>query len=157
MDRLSFIARCDAKSKLVRTEYGLTQEKMATVLGISKKTLVEIEKARKSLGWTTAVTFCTIFSDSEILAGVFGGKPFDIIAALAFEGEQVNYPKTAGGKVWWTDVEQNDVFIIQQNIISQHYRLLTRDHRRVTSSFALEDLLPLFHGMVESAAGAREN
>jgi DNA-binding XRE family transcriptional regulator len=130
---------------------------MAVALGISKKTLVEIEKARKSLGWTTAVAFCTIFSDSEILADVFGGKPFDIIVALAFEGEPMSYPKTAGGRVWWTNVEQNDTFIIQQNIISQHYRLLTRDHRRVASSFRQEDLLPLYESVVESATSAREN
>jgi DNA-binding XRE family transcriptional regulator len=98
MDREAYIAKCDAKVKLVRTEYGLTQDKMAMALGISKKTLVEIEKSRKSLGWTTAVAFCTVFSDSEVLANVFGGNPSEIIAALAFDGEPASYPKTMGGK-----------------------------------------------------------
>ncbi|MDR3053205.1 MAG: helix-turn-helix domain-containing protein [Coriobacteriales bacterium] len=145
MDRLAFISLCDARVKLVRTEYGFTQEKMAAVLGISKKTLVEIEKGRKSLGWTTCVALCSIFGESDILSDAFGGKATDVVLALSFEGEQPHYTKTLGGKVWWLDVEKNEVFIIQQNIISQHYRLLTKDHRRVASSFKLEDLLPLFN------------
>ena len=51
MDRKSFIEEMDIHLKLVRTEYGCTQEMMARILGISKKTLVEIEKGRSSLGW----------------------------------------------------------------------------------------------------------
>jgi DNA-binding XRE family transcriptional regulator len=50
MNKNEFIKLLDGKLKLIRTEYGLTQDKMASVLGISKKTLVEIEKNRKSLG-----------------------------------------------------------------------------------------------------------
>jgi DNA-binding XRE family transcriptional regulator len=140
---------CDAKVKLVRTEFGFTQEKMANVLGISKKTLVEIEKDRKSLGWTTSVALCSIFNESDILSSSFGGKTTDIIFALAFEGEQPRYTKTLGGKVWWMNTHENKAFIIQQNIISQHYRLLTKDRRRVSSSFKLEDLLPLFNSEQE--------
>ena len=41
MTREEFIAEVNSKLKLVRTEYGLTQDKMAVILGISKKTLVE--------------------------------------------------------------------------------------------------------------------
>ncbi|MDR1431401.1 MAG: helix-turn-helix domain-containing protein, partial [Propionibacteriaceae bacterium] len=52
MNRESFIASCDDKVKLVRVEYGLTQDTMSHILGISKKTLVDIEKGRRSLGWT---------------------------------------------------------------------------------------------------------
>ena len=40
---------------------------------------------------------------------------------------------------------ENGVCRIQQNIISQHYRLLTMDGRRIASSFDLEDLTGLFH------------
>ncbi len=42
MNKKEFVEFMDSKLKLVRTEYGLTQDKMALVLGISKKTLVEI-------------------------------------------------------------------------------------------------------------------
>ena len=51
MNRAEFIREMDTQLKLVRTEYGYTQEMMASILGLSKKTLVEIEKGRSSLGW----------------------------------------------------------------------------------------------------------
>ena len=48
MTKKEFAAALDSALKAVRKEYGFTQEKMAAVLGISKKTLVEIEKGRSS-------------------------------------------------------------------------------------------------------------
>ena len=42
MTKKEFAATLDSALKAVRKEYGFTQEKMAAVLGISKKTLVEI-------------------------------------------------------------------------------------------------------------------
>ena len=67
MTKKEFAAALDSALKAVRKEYGFTQEKMAAVLGISKKTLVEIEKGRSSLGWTGAAAFAAIFRESGIL------------------------------------------------------------------------------------------
>jgi DNA-binding XRE family transcriptional regulator len=141
VERSEFITICDRKVKLVRSEYELTQDKMAYILGISKKTLIEIEKGRKSLGWTCSVALCSIFADSEVILSIFGGKPTDIILALSFEGHELRYPQTMGGKVWWTTLEQNESYKIQQNVISQHYRLITQDGRRIISSFLFDDVL----------------
>lgn len=138
MDRKSFIEEMDIHLKLVRTEYGCTQEMMARILGISKKTLVEIEKGRSSLGWMGAVTFATLFSDSRILSSLLGGEASDMIRALAFEGEKPFFYPTMGGKVWWRVIEQEEKWRIQQNIISQHYRALDRHNRRICCSFDLE-------------------
>lgn len=138
MDRKSFIEEMDIHLKLVRTEYGCTQEMMARILGISKKTLVEIEKGRSSLGWMGAVTFATLFSDSRILSSLLGGEASDMIRALAFEGEKPFFCPTMGGKVWWRVIEQEEKWLIQQNIISQHYRALDRHNRRICCSFDLE-------------------
>ena len=73
MTKKEFAAALDSALKAVRKEYGFTQEKMAAVLGISKKTLVEIEKGRSSLGWTGAAAFAAIFRESCILQAQFGG------------------------------------------------------------------------------------
>ena len=140
MDKETFINICSGKLKLVRTEYGYTQEKMAHILGISKKTLVDTEKGRTSLGWSGSVSLCALFPNSEIISAVFGGKPTDIIMALAFDGNEPIYPKTMGGKVWWQDIEILNGYKIQQNIISQHYRILSPSDRRICSSFDLEQL-----------------
>ena len=113
---------------------------MSEILGISKKTLVEIEKGRSSLGWTGSVVLCTLFSDSKVLSSTFGGEPTDIIQALAFAHTERVYPKTMGGHVWWREIETKDGYKIQQNIISQHYRILNSADERVYSSFDLEEI-----------------
>ncbi|MEN6328213.1 MAG: helix-turn-helix transcriptional regulator [Syntrophomonas sp.] len=93
MNKKEFVKLMDEKLKLIRTEYGLTQDKMAAILGISKKTLIEIEKNRKSLGWTNSVALASIFSDSTILYDAIGGDMSDIIIAVAFKDVDVDYPK----------------------------------------------------------------
>lgn len=138
MTKDQFILEMNQQVKLVRTEYGFTQETMAKALGLSKKTLVEIEKGRSSLGWMGSVAFVSIFSDSQILSRLLGGGAEDIVLALAFEDLKPTYPKTMGGKIWWRYVESVGPYKIQQNLISQHYRALDADNGRVYSSFDLE-------------------
>lgn len=140
MTRGEFVAELDRQVKLVRTEYGFTQDTMSKVLGISKKTLVEIEKGRSSLGWMGAVAFCSLFSNSQVLSGLLGGEASDMVQALAFEHTKPVYPKTMGGKVWWRFIETYGNYKIQQNIISQHYRALDHENGRVCSSFDLEEI-----------------
>ena len=140
MTREEFVAELDRQVKLVRTEYGFNQEVMARVLGISKKTLVEIEKGRSSLGWTGAVALCAIFSGSQMLSGLLGGEAGDMVRALAFQDLRPTYPKTMGGRVWWRFVETVGPYTVQQNILSQHYRALDREDGRVCSSFDLEEV-----------------
>ena len=140
MTKEEFVTGMSGMVKLVRTEYGFTQDVMAKVLGISKKTLVEIEKGRVSLGWTGAVALCTIFSASQVLAGRLGGEAGDMVRALAFQDLHPQYPRTMGGRVWWRFVETVGPYTIQQNLISQHYRALDREDGRVCSSFDLEEV-----------------
>lgn len=134
MVRAEFINKASEKLKLIRIERDYTQDKMAEILGISKKTLVQIEKGRSTLGWTGSVTLCTIFRDSEVLAMTFGGDPQDIILSLAFTDYESN-EKTMGGKLWWINLESANQFRIQQNVISRHFRILDGQDRRICSSF----------------------
>lgn len=138
MNRKEFILEMDIHLKLVRTEYGYTQDMMASILGISKKTLVEIEKGRSSLGWMGAVAFSSLFSDSRILSSLLGGEAGDMVKALAFEGKKPYFFPTMGGRVWWRTVEEAEKWRIQQNIISSHYRALDDQDRRIVCGFDLE-------------------
>ena len=140
MTKDQFIAEMNQQVKLVRTEYGFTQETMAKALGLSKKTLVEIEKGRSSLGWMGAVAFVSIFSGSQVLSRLLGGEAEDMVLALAFDDLKPTYPKTMGGKVWWRYVEMCGPYKIQQNLTSQHYRALDREDGRVCSSFDLNTI-----------------
>ncbi|WP_432665595.1 helix-turn-helix domain-containing protein [Wukongibacter baidiensis] len=138
MNRQEFIDRIDSKFKLIRNEKGFTQDKMAEIVGISKKTLVQIEKGRSSLGWTGAVAVCSIFRDSEVLQMIIGGDGEDIILSLAFKNYEAKYDSTMGGKIWWKDIKNQGNYKIQKNIISNHYRILDSENRRVCSSFEIE-------------------
>lgn len=140
MKQQEFLALMNSKLKLIRTEYGLTQDKMAIIIGLSKKTLVEIEKGRRNLNWSTAVALTTIFSDSEVLQDSFGGEVSDLIKAIAFDEVHVDYPKTMGGKVWWRIVREEGEYKIQQNIISKHYRIIDAENRRYCSSFDIKEM-----------------
>ena len=138
MTRIEFIKKVDEKVRLIRAEKGYTQDKMAETLGISKKTLVQVEKERGSLGWAVAIAVCIIFSDSEILQLTFGGDVEDIIISLSFSNKERKYIPTLGGRIWWKDIETKSGYTIQQNIISNHYRILDTTHRRICCSFELE-------------------
>jgi len=138
LDREEFIKRIDEKLKLIRNEKGFTQDKMAEIIGISKKTLVQIEKGRASIGWTGAVAICTIFRDSQILQMTLGGSGEDLILSLAFKNYEDNYENTLGGKVWWSNIKNKDNYRIQKNIITGHYRILDNKDRRISSSFDIE-------------------
>jgi DNA-binding XRE family transcriptional regulator len=135
LDRKEYIEKLNEKLKLIRNERGFTQDRMAEVMGISKKTLIQIEKGRASLGWTAAVAVSSIFMDSEILQMTFGGDPREMILTLAFKNYEGNYNSTMGGRVWWRDVQAERGYRIQQNVISKHYRILDDRERRICSTF----------------------
>lgn len=135
MRREEFIKAISQRLKLIRTEYGITQEVMSDVLGISKKTLVETEKGRRELAWTEAIAVATVFEKSEVLQQILGGDAGDIIRALAFEDRHIQYPPTMGGKVWWRTIDEKDEIRLQQNYVTGHYRLLDKEDCRLISSF----------------------
>ena len=138
MTRIEFIRKIDEKVRLIRTEKGYTQDKMAETLGISKKTLVQVEKERSSLGWAVAIAVCVIFRDSEILELTFGGGVEDIIRSLSFSNNETKYTPTLGGRIWWKELEVKDGYTIQQNLISNHYRILDKNYGRVCFSFEID-------------------
>ncbi|RBW69004.1 helix-turn-helix transcriptional regulator [Bacillus taeanensis] len=135
MNREQIIELLSNKLKLVRVEKGYTQDRMAFVLGISKKTLVQIEKGRSDAGWTTAVAMCALFRDSEVIQSVLGNDPIEVLETMAHEEVERPKQKTMGGHVWWSDVEIKNSFRLQQNLVSKHYRILDDEAYRWYSSF----------------------
>lgn len=134
MYKQEFIELLSRKIKLIRNEAGYSQEKMAEVLSISKKTLVEIEKGRSMLTFCAAVAAVVIFEDTETVQITLGGDVNDSVKSLALEHYE-NLPKTMGGKIWWRELCASKGYIIQKNIISAHFRILNEKNERVCSSF----------------------
>ncbi|MBO9129335.1 transcriptional regulator [Bacillus sp. 165] len=146
-EAIELIAR---KFKLVRIESGYTQDKMAYVLGLSKKTLVQIEKERILPSWTSVVAACSLFRSSEILYTTLGGDPLEVIETLAHDHVERPKDKTLGGKVWWKELEKKGEFLLQQNIISQHYRILDREGYRLFSTFDRGEATEKFEHLMTS-------
>lgn len=137
MTREQFIATCNRKEKLVRNELGYSQEKMSVLLGLSKKTLVEIEKWRASLGWQGAVTLCTLFQNTREITLAFGS---DVPALLRAMTEDAAYlPPIESPYSKWVTVLEKDGKFIQQNTASQLYRLREKEET-IASSFELAEL-----------------
>ncbi|WP_044748387.1 helix-turn-helix transcriptional regulator [Bacillus alveayuensis] len=141
MDKDQLIYLLSNKMKLIRIEKGYTQDKMAEVLGISKKTLVQIEKGRTFASWTQIVALCALFRDSEIIESVLGDRPLEILETIAHEEIDVPKNKTLGGRVWWTEIKKIGAFRLQQNVISKHYRILDEQNYRWYSSFDKEEAM----------------
>lgn len=57
--------------------------------------------------------------------------------------------KTMGGRIWWKEIDKKGNFLLQQNLVSQHYRIIDDKHYRWFSSFdqqeAVMRLNELFH------------
>lgn len=144
MDRETVIQVLSSKLKLVRTEFGYSQERMSLVLGLSKKTLLEIEKERNRLSWTAAVALVAVFSHSEVIRNALGDDPVEVIRTVAFQHLDTPLEKTLGGRVWWREVAGTARFRVQQNLVSGHFRILDAEDRRWHSSFNREYIMDKF-------------
>lgn len=135
MNRDEIIRLVSEKLRLIRTEAGYTQDKMAEIIGVSKKTLVQIEKGRVLAGWSTVVSICALFRETETVQFLFGNEPLEVLETVAREGIDYRRMKTFGGRIWWKEISRKNGFILQQNILSKHFRILDEQHYRVFSSF----------------------
>ncbi|WP_141433091.1 helix-turn-helix transcriptional regulator [Bacillus sp. 03113] len=144
MTREEIIFDVSEKMRLIRAEAGYTQDKMAEIIGISKKTLVQIEKGRAYAGWTTVVAVCALFREAETVRFLFGNEPLEVLETIAREGADYRKEKTMGGKVWWREIAREHDYILQQNIISQHFRIIDVDLFRIFSSFDEKEALDRF-------------
>ncbi|MGE5415541.1 MAG: helix-turn-helix transcriptional regulator [Acidobacteriota bacterium] len=128
MEQIDVITTISQKMRLIRTEMDYTQDRMAEILGLSKKTLVEIEKGRKDAGWTVVVAVCALFPESEIIQSILGDDPLSILQMLSRQRIDKPKYKTFGGRVWWNIVEEQGAYRLQQNILSGHYRIIDKDN-----------------------------
>lgn len=134
LTREEIILKVSEKMRLIRTEAGYTQDKMAEIIGVSKKTLVQVEKGRVLANWSTVVAVCALFRETETVQFLFGNEPLEVLETVARDGIDYRKEKTLGGKIWWREVKKEDGFILQQNILSQHYRILDEEYFRIFSS-----------------------
>lgn len=138
MERRNVIRDVSQRIKLVRVEMNHSQEQMSEILGLSKKTLVEIEKGRKNASWAVVVAVCALFPESEVIRGYMGEDPLAVLRVITRQSIYTPKIRTMGGRVWWKELEAKGSFRIQQNLISGHYRILDDDNYLWLSTFSKE-------------------
>lgn len=136
MRKADLIEIVSERLRLIRNEFHLSQEKMSEAIGVSKKTLVQIEKERVLASWSTVISVCAVFRKSEVLQMSLGDDPLHLIDAINFEEMIMPKKLTGGGKMFWKTVHQKGKFKVQKNILSNHYRLIDGNQFRWISSFS---------------------
>ena len=156
MNREELIRLCDSQLLHVRNELSYSQTTMAYALGLSKKTLVDIEKGRRSLGWSGAVALIALFPANQSLTQAFNPhSPLELAQSLMLDGHETTGRVTHGGG-WWARVEGNDQYTIEQNVVSQHYRLVDSDRRRVASSLSYEEIYTSYLNKIGTTGSPKE-
>ncbi len=150
MNREDIILQVSEKLRLIRTEAGYTQDKMAEIIGVSKKTLVQIEKGRVLANWSTVVAICALFRETETVQFLFGSEPLEVVETVAREGIEFRKSKTLGGRVWWKVISKSKGYILQQNILSKHFRILDRRNYRIFSSMDERQSKQRFKELIQS-------
>ncbi|HLR39665.1 MAG TPA: transcriptional regulator [Jeotgalicoccus sp.] len=133
MDREAFTKVIQSKFKIIRTEAGYTQDSMSQTVGLSKKTLVQIEKERIIPNWTTCVSICALFRDSDTLTSTFGGDPLELAQVLS-RGNAF-YPDYLKESLYWETVEEKEGWTLQRNKMNDLHRVLNPENRPVHASY----------------------
>ncbi len=133
MDREAFTKVIQSKFKIIRTEAGYTQDSMSQTVGLSKKTLVQIEKERIIPNWTTCVSICALFRDSDTLTSTFGGDPLELAQVLS-RGNAF-YPDYLKESLYWETIEEKDGWTLQRNKMNDLHRVLNPENRPVHASY----------------------
>ncbi|PYF07255.1 helix-turn-helix transcriptional regulator [Ureibacillus chungkukjangi] len=135
MDRDFIIRIISENFKNLRRESHYTQDKMAEIVGVSKKTIIQIEKGRGLADWTTCIAICAIFRESDILHKIFGGDPLEVIEITVQDVNIRPQEKTMGGHIMWKNITEYKGFKLQRNVISKHFRILDEENYRLISTF----------------------
>lgn len=152
MTKPKLITLISEKIRLVRNEYRITQDVFSEMIGITKKTLVQIEKERSQASWSVVVSVCMLFPDSEILWDTLKHSPPEVIRQMVFDSVKRPKEKTMGGKMFWRTVHQEPGFKVQQNYFSNHYRLIDGYGRRWLSSFHKEKIIAFLTDVIKAEA-----
>ena len=137
LEREIFIAKVSSVVKDVRIESSISQETMAYILGMSKKTYVQVELKRRKLSWSETVTFCCLFRQSPIVIDKIGDNSLSHIATIASE-EIEALSKTHSKSYWWNEIIRDSESYILQNVITGQYKVFNNQDEEIFSTFSID-------------------
>lgn len=129
------VSKISKSLKLLRAEYGYSQLEMATSIGLSKKTLIQIEKDRMVLSWGATCAVCAVFRGSKMLQMELGEDPVNLVETLAHDNLQMYTETVSRNYVFWDVILDNGEYILAKNILTDHYKITTHNGKKLSSSF----------------------
>lgn len=155
MTRQDLIKVVSDNIKVLRAEYDYSQQAMANAIGISKKTLIQVEKDRILLSWTATCAACAVFRSSKLLTMTLGGDPAALVETLAHK-YCYTYEDTGNKNyLFWDVIKDNGEYSLQKNIISEHYKIADKNGKRLFSSFDQEKAEAIYNEY--TGKGERKN
>ena len=102
-----------------------------------QKTLVQIEKERVLPNWTTCVSICALFRDSDVLNNTFGCDPLEIVQTIS--RNHCAYPNhSTTSDIYWNTIETRNGFMLQSNKVSNIYRVLNSEKQPIFWHFKIK-------------------
>ena len=102
------------------------------------KTLVQIEKERVLPNWTTCVSICALFRDSDVLNSTFGCDPLEIVQTISRNHCVIQIPQQ---QVIFTGILLiRNGFILQSNKVSNIYRVLNNEKQPIFGTSKMRKL-----------------
>ncbi len=143
------IEKISGSVKLLRAEYNYSQQEMANSIGLSKKTLIQIEKDRLFLSWCATCAVCAVYRTSRQLSMELGEDPVNLVETLAHNDLQ-SYPESESKNyVFWDVVEESGGYILAKNILTEHYKITGKDGKKYFSSFDLKKITARFNDLIK--------
>lgn len=123
LEKEQFITKATSIVKDVRLALSLSQEVMAELIGMSKKTYVQVEMGRRRLSWAESVSFCCCFKSQKIIKDTFVDDPCTLAENITSDEAK---PSTGSGarSYWWVEITRGHNFFVQQNIMTGQYKIL---------------------------------
>lgn len=136
MNEQELVKVLSSKIKLVRSEFKYNQDEMASILGISKKTIVQIEKDRQLASWPVIVTFASIFRDSSIIQQEFGEEDIvHLLQTIARKNIHLHQSQKWMNHTFWKVIDEQNGLILQRHVMTHYYRIVDQLGERLFSSF----------------------
>lgn len=117
-------------------------------LVFQKKTLIQVEKQRLLLSWTATCAVCVIFRNSKLLRNTLGEDPSGLVETLAHEGCYAFEDTGNKSYLFWDVIEDNGLYSIQKNIISEHYKIIDKEGKRYFSSFDKQKIHSIYNNVI---------
>ena len=132
----------------IREEYNLSQMAFASMMGVSKKTYIQLEKKRIVLKWSEAVTVASIFNDSIAIKRHYGDDVISIIQLHTFDQSIVSMNGYQSNDAHDIVMNSDDYSLIRIKV-SNLFKIIDNFDKSLYASFSERDIIEKFNEIIK--------